>query len=885
MTSGKLSANASTGADLLLERASQLDALEQHLEAVLRSGHGRLVLLGGEAGVGKTALVRGFCGPHSSTVGCVSGSCDALFTPRPLGPILDIAPMLAGDIVATVQEGGRPYEVADALMAALRSRPSTILVIEDVHWADEATLDVLRLLARRVESIPALVVVTYRDELDRAHPLRVLLGELPPSDSIGRLRLEALSADAVAELAAPYGVDETDLFDKTAGNPLFVTEVLAAGGGTTIPSTVRDAVLARAARLPPAAMTLLEAVAIAPPQAELWLLDALAGSDLDSLDVCLSSGMLAPTGHAVAFRHELARLAIEASLTPTRRIALHREVLSVLETHGAGIVDLARLAHHADGSGDVDAVLRVAPIAARHAASVGAHRQAAAQYARALRYASGLPAAARADILERQAHESFLADQFDVSIASGREAVEQYHEAADQLREGDALRQHSSHLRCTGHPVDEAQAAGWQAVTLLEGLTPGRELALAYCNLASLALNADDAEGVERFGHRALSLAQDMDDREALVHVLNTLGTADLLAGRPGGRESLERSLALALEAGLEEHVGRAFINIGWASNRSRTYTGVAERLRSGIDYCDERDLVLWQQYLVAYLARVAFDQGRWAEAIELSQPLVRHPRAMLPRIPVLVVVALTRARGGDPGAQPLLDEAFALAEPTGELQHVAPVAAAQAELAWLTGRPSAAWDAMSAVLESSITRRASWVVGELACWRWRSGLAQDIPEGAAEPYALEMSGEWARAVELWSARGCVYEAALARASSNDEGAMRQALSDLQHLGAQTAAGIVARQLRELGARDLPRGPRPRSRANAASLTTREVEVLELVTSGLTNPEIAASLYISRKTAEHHVSSILVKLGATTRTEAAAAAMRRGLVGPAARDL
>ena len=174
-------------------------------------------------------------------------------------------------------------------------------------------------------------------------------------------------------------------------------------------------------------------------------------------------------------------------------------------------------------------------------------------------------------------------------------------------------------------------------------------------------------------------------------------------------------------------------------------------------------------------------------------------------------------------------------------------------------------------------------MVGELACWRWRSGLDQEIPESAAEPYALEMSGDWAGAVACWSERGCVYEAALARSSSNDEGAIREALSELQRLGAHTTAGIVARQLRELGARDLPRGPRPTSRANAACLTTREMEVLELVAAGFTNPEIATSLYISRKTAGHHVSNILIKLGATTRTEAAAIAVRRGLVDPSER--
>ena len=218
------------------------------------------------------------------------------------------------------------------------------------------------------------------------------------------------------------------------------------------------------------------------------------------------------------------------------------------------------------------------------------------------------------------------------------------------------------------------------------------------------------------------------------MHVLNTLGTADLLTGSPSGRVALERSLALAQDAGLEEHVGRALINIGWASNRSRAYAGVADQLRSGIDYCDERGLVLWHQYLLAYLARLALDQGRWSETVELTQPILRDPRAMLPRIPVLVTVALVRARRGEPGAQPLLDEALALAQPTGELQHQVPVAAAQAEVAWLAGRPAEADEATGALLEVAIARRASWLVGELACWRWRAGLPRTSPGTPPSP-------------------------------------------------------------------------------------------------------------------------------------------------------
>ena len=183
-----------------------------------------------------------------------------------------------------------------------------------MHWADEATLDVLRLLARRVETVPALVIASYRDdELDPAHPLRIVLGELTTTQNVGRMKLVLLSPGAVAQLAEPYGVDADELYRKTAGNPFFVIEALAAGA-EGIPETVREAVLARAARLSPAARTVLEAVAVVPPQAELWLLEALAGEAVNGLDECLTSGMLTSESAGVAFRHELARLAVDESV-------------------------------------------------------------------------------------------------------------------------------------------------------------------------------------------------------------------------------------------------------------------------------------------------------------------------------------------------------------------------------------------------------------------------------------------------------------------------------------------------------------------------------------------------------------------------------------------
>src|SRR6266540_603751 len=337
--------------------------LGECVEAVQRNSCGRVLLIGGEAGVGKTALLRRFCDDRPAAARLLWGACDALFTPRPLGPFVDIAESTGGELEELVETGARPYEVAAALIRELRTRSPTVLVLEDVHYADEATLDVLRLLARRVETVPALVLASYRDdELDRGHPVRVALGELSTGEATGSMKVAPLSAAAVAKLAEPLGVDAEELYRKTSGNPFFVTEALAAGADE-IPHTVRDAVLARAARLSPAARTLLDAVAVVPPQAELWLLESLADDAVDRLEECLSSGMLASVSGGVAFRHELARLAVEESLPPNRRLELHRKPLRALEDPPSGTPDLARLAHHAEAVGEANAVLKFASAA------------------------------------------------------------------------------------------------------------------------------------------------------------------------------------------------------------------------------------------------------------------------------------------------------------------------------------------------------------------------------------------------------------------------------------------------------------------------------------------------------------------------------------------
>jgi DNA-binding CsgD family transcriptional regulator len=752
----------------------------------------------------------------------------------------------------------------------------TILVVEDVHWADEGTLDVLRLLGRRVRTAPALVIASYRDdELDRSHPLRVVLGELATGDAASRLRLHPLSLEAVARLAEPYEVDARELYRSTAGNPFFVSEVLAGAQGV-IPETVRDAVLARASRLSTRGRTLLDAAAVVPLYAEMWLLEALAGQTVDSLDECIGAGMLRPQAEGIAFRHELARIAIEESLAPDHRLRLHRRALAAL-VERAGTPDAARVAHHAVAAGDTEAVLRFAPVAGARAASVGAHREAAAQYARALRFADRLDPAERAELLERRSYACYVTGQFDDALDAQERALQCHRQLGDRRGEGDSLRSLSRLLRYIGRSK-EAMEVGREAVAALERLPPGRELAMAYCNLSHLYMHLEDADGTIDWGTQALDLAEQLDDPEIIVYALTNIGNIEQLTGVR--TEKLEQSLELAQRFGLEEHAGRAFVAFTWWSPRGRSYAAADRYLEPGLEYCTERGLDLWRLFLLASRARSHLDRGRWDDAVDSAALVLRDPRAPpVPRIAALAVLGLVRARRGDPDVWTPLDEAWALAEPTGELQRIEPAAAARAEALWLEDRCDRVAGATDSPLDLAMRRQAWWIVGELAYWRRCAGIQEKVPATAAEPWATQLEGDWRRAGERWSELDSPYEAALALADADDEHALRRSFEELQRLGARPAAAIVARRLRERGARGIPRGPRQATRANPANLTARELEVLGHVAQGLRNADIAKRLFLSEKTVDHHVSAILRKLNVRTRGEAGTEAVRLRLVG------
>jgi DNA-binding CsgD family transcriptional regulator/tetratricopeptide (TPR) repeat protein len=858
----------------LLEREHELATLNELWVSVTRGDGGRLVFVGGEAGVGKSALVGCFCERSSNSVQSFWGACDALFAPRPLGPFLEIAEAVGVELDGLASGAAKAHEIAGQLVHELGGARPAVMVLEDLHWGDEASLDVLRLLARRVRAAKLLVIGTYReDELDRDHPLRLVLGGLATNDAVERIQLAPLSPDAVAELAAPYGVDAVGLFRATSGNPFFVTEALAAGG-VELPVRVRDAVLARAAGLSRAAREVLEAVAVVPHQAELWLVEAMAGGDERCVEECAASGMLVAEGAALRFRHELARRAIEESLQPNRYVTLHRHAMDALARTASP--DAVRVTHHAVAVGDGETVLRFAPAAAKSAGSLGAHREAAALYGAALGFAGTSPVDLWAALLAGRSRECLFCDQNELAIEAARGALECYRQLGEQLREGELLLLLATALNCLGNAEESTQAAV-DATVLLEQLPAGRELAMAYSVRAGVSMDNEDPDGVAFWGNRAAELAERLGETEPLVRVLIYTGTSELLLGHPGGLLTLERGIEMARDAQLDDRVGNGYLNLVWAATSTRSHALLDRHIPEGLEFCNDRGLDQTRRYLLAYRARMELDQGRYDDAAESATLVLREPSpSVMLRILPKVVLATIRARRGDPGVDELIEAAGQLSDPTGRLQQMAPVAAVRAEVAWLAGDCDAVAEATENVLRMAIEHKAGWVAGELAVWRWRAGIQSAPPPGAAEPYARQIEGDWARAAHLWNKLGCPYEEALALADGDDP-ALRRSMTVLHHLGARRTAAVLERGLRKRGVRGLPRGPHASTQANPAGLTARELDVVACLAEGLTNSEIATTLFLSQKTVAHHVSAILRKLDLRSRKQVAAAAARLGL--------
>ena len=860
----------------LLERESHLAALLEYAREAA-SGSGRLVLVSGEAGVGKTSLLeraeRDLAGSSWAW-----GACDPLSTPRPLGPLLDLASRLDPRVNELCRQPVPRERIFDATLAALaRSDTLHVMVVEDAHWADDATLDLLRFLGRRVRTVPALMVVTYRDdELAPTGPLRDALGQLAAQRSTRRIDLPSLSEQGVATLAAGSGLEVGRLHRLTGGNPFFVTEVLrsTAESPRRLPSTVRDVVLARAARLSEPARAALDVAALIGPRVRPSLLDRVTGADARDIDEMLVCGIVRVESDGFAFRHELARLAVEQAIAPHRSIAAHRAILTALGEEGEN--DDARLAFHAEAAGDLDAALVHARRAARYAAELGSHREALAQYERAARFSARLDERGRASLLDALATEAAHVDQGDRAIEARTAAIAPGRELGDTLREGDSLAEFVSELQRTARGAEATEAAEL-AVAVLEPLGETDELARATCTLSRHhMMNGRHAEAAA-LAERAILLAERRSLPDVLSDAVNTKGCL-LEAVGSDGIHHLERAVRIALDHGLGPQAGRGYSNLHAMLVGALRFREAERVYAEGSDYCDHRGLAYWGWSLRRERFGALERTGRWDEAMALRDEVLSAQLSVWNRIRALEIAAVLRARRGDPGAWELLDQTRTGVVGIGEPQLLAPNAVARAELHWLEGDLEAARGELAAA-ERFAGRLAPGEGGPLAAWTKRlRGILLSTGAPLPSPYRAEVEGRVEEAVLEWDELGCPYDAALVLAFSDEEAHLRAAIARLDKLSATAALGAVRRRMRRLGIRSIPAGSRAATRANPAGLTRREQEVLELLCEALSNEQIAERLVLSVRTVDHHVSAILGKLGVASRQRAVETARRAGLL-------
>ena len=862
----------------LLERETQLASLGKYA-AEAQQGEGRLVLIAGEAGVGKSALVEEVQ-RSLPRAAWYWGACDGLFIPRPLGPLLDIASTLGGELLELCRADAPREALFSALLRQV-SAPGTlhVLVVEDVHGADEATIDLLRFLGRRIRDAAVLVLVTYRDEgVIVMDPLRIALGDLATQRSVRRINLPPLSADAVALLADGSGLDPAALYRLTGGNPFYVSQVVQpgiCGDICEVPATARDAVLARAARLGSDSRAVLDAAALIGTRVELALLESVADCPPSVLEELLTSGLLTADGMTMQFRHEIARLAVEGAVLGRRRSAIHARILASLHALGCG--GDARMAFHAEAAGDGAAAVRHATAAARQAAALASHREAAAQFERALRFTDGADPATVAGLHDGFAYEASLLDRWQEAADAREQALALWHEVGDLLREGDTLRW-LAHSLCSLSRGGEAVAAAQAAVALLEPLGPTAELAWAHASLAAMwMVRGANTDAIE-LARRAQEIAGPLGLTEVLSDALNSEACAIRATSRHWAG-TLHRALETALAGQHQAQVARAYVNLHACHVADRDWASAERYFTEGITYCDDHDIATYSIFLRSERTSALERTGRWDEAVAICRDLLRKggPSPSI-RLCPLNRLGTIRARRGEPGVWNCFDEAIDYADGAGEPQSIVSVRLARAEAFWLDGRRADA-RREAELADDAASGCDGWDRGAVAVWLRRTGSARPPQGELVAPYRRQLGGDWAGAARLWTDLGCPYEAGLALLESPNEAALREALQIFTDLGATATAQLTRHKMRRLAIPSIPAGPRAATREHPLGLTPREAEILDLICAGLTNAEIAGKLFISVRTAGHHVSAVLAKLNVPTRRAAAIQAAQLGLVG------
>ena len=776
----------------LLERDVELEEIGAAVTSAVEGGRGVVVLISGEAGAGKSALVRGFLDQLSVDVTTAIGGCDDLLAPRSLGPFRDMAE--GNPALASALSTDRLDDMLPAVMQVLASHPS-VVVVEDIHWADDATLDAIRYLARRVPGIPAGLLMTFREtEVDAGHPVRQLLGSLV-GPTVRRVTLPPLSAEAVRRLGAVSEEEAAQIHRVTEGNPFFVTEVLAAGRiGVT--ATVRDAVLARVGRLSEPTRTLLERLSVVPARAERWLAETLTGGDTRVLLEAERSGMIIGDDASVSFRHELARQAIESSLTAGERIQANRLVVDALLGHPGA--EPSRLVHHAERAGNIDVILEHGRTAALEAARLGAHRQAAAVLRVVLEHRGRLDPHEAADLFTRRGYSLYLVNQFEGALGCAESGVLAAEQAGEPILLADALLV-LARVVLFARGTLRARRAAERAVEVLEPVGDDArlaaaltELARAHSNLAAVGIVAEPSEHAEAFARRAVTIAQRLGRKDIEAQASCYLGDARLARGDSRGEEDLRRAISLAgSDSRLETRV-RSYVNAAHGAYHSGRLEEAERYVAAGLRVAADGEFVAGQYRLRLTAAAVHGSRGDWDRAVADLRALLDSPgepgvmaalaRSMLARL---------LARRGENEAGDVLAVALADRHVTDDSFVIGPLAVAQVELGWLDGSLGVLTDEARRALDMAEAAGHTSVHAELCAYLHRAGIEVTGPVKPPGPWAPTLAGRWEKAADAWAVLGERYEQAVVLATAPDAPASARGVQMLRDLGAVATVPAV----------------------------------------------------------------------------------------------
>jgi len=859
----------------LTERDRQLSALSMRADEA-RAGRGGAVLVCGESGAGKTSFVETFVEQWADAERVLWGACDPLTMPRPLGPLHELADQFAADTRTLLRDGDQPHDIFTAVCDELLTKP-TLLVLDDLHWADQGTIDLLRFVLRRIAKTQSLVIGTVRDEeVGPTSPMRALLGDVARSTHATTVALPPLSLEAVTALVGERSVDAGWLHQVTGGNAFYVCELLD-HGGDALPATVRDAILARTAELDVASWDLLNLLTCAPGAIPDHLLTGL-GVTLPALRRLDAANLIRRSPRGVAFRHDLCRLAVASVIPPGAESALHRRLLDAHDA--ASDREPAVITHHALGAGDRRRVVEAALEAGQVAARTGAHTQSAEFFATALEHGVTLESRAEAELLEMLAGEYYLTDRLDDAISACRRAME----IRQGLGEAAALSADHHSLAVyewynANRSIADDHVA--QAISVLDGdagTTDAAKLIIlghAFAMESFLTLQSHHVEQAATLVKRAREIADRAGDPSLAVRVALIENYCAVLGGDERGRANVVEILRNG-PPHIDEIYSSGYSNLTYFDVEQRRLGQAADLLDKSIVLMEEHDLPICRVWQLGSRARLGLLTGNWERATSDADTVLDGPSAPLARTWPFVIRALVALRQNGGGIDDL-DEAWRLACRYGEPMRMLPAAAAIAEWVWLTDCADDRLDQCRQLLETAPLEGLEWSRGDLAVWLRRAGVPVEVV-GIAEPYRLVLDGQYEAAATEFDRLGTPYDAALALIDSGDADLARRGLDTLDRLGADAVAAKVRRDLRAAGVAVVPARRRNATLVNPAGLTERQVEVLRLLDGGLTNTELADRLYLSVKTVDHHVSAILSKLQVTKRRDAVKRARELGIV-------